>query len=177
MSTNPATLAREIFQPVQDGSDPPIVDKAKDTLGMSSKAQSGTEPVNGELGEGTVAQPYDQGNQEGEFPFPMLWGTKGVGRTQVGVLWKTRSSANDFGRAEDRRRDEAGWLMKIQVNQARRRMSLEVKAQEGLKGETQMRVGADSRVKEFRNGLKNLLVRAAVMVHFALGGRCRGGGS
>ncbi|KAL8789486.1 MAG: hypothetical protein Q9213_001099 [Squamulea squamosa] len=63
MSTKPAALVRDVFQPAQDGS---VVDKAKNALGMSSEAQSGTEPVNGETGDGTVGQPYDQGNKEGQ---------------------------------------------------------------------------------------------------------------
>ncbi|KAL8682674.1 MAG: hypothetical protein Q9186_001270 [Xanthomendoza sp. 1 TL-2023] len=66
MNTNPATLAREVFQPAQDGSNPPVVEKVKDTLGMNSESQSGTEPASGETGEGTVGKPYDQGNKEGQ---------------------------------------------------------------------------------------------------------------
>ncbi|KAI4274022.1 MAG: hypothetical protein LQ337_004227 [Flavoplaca oasis] len=66
MDTNPADLARKTLQPAQEGSSPPIIEKVKDTLGMGSKSQSGTEPVSGETGEGTVDQPYDQGNQEGK---------------------------------------------------------------------------------------------------------------
>lgn len=69
MDTNPADLARKTLQPAQEGSSPPIIEKVKDTLGMGSKSQSGTEPVSGETGEGTVDQPYDQGNQEGEFEY------------------------------------------------------------------------------------------------------------
>ncbi|KAI4281720.1 MAG: hypothetical protein L6R38_003470 [Xanthoria sp. 2 TBL-2021] len=66
MNANPAALAREAFQPAQDGSNPPVVEKVKETLGMGSESQSGTEPVSGETGEGTVDQPFDQGNQEGK---------------------------------------------------------------------------------------------------------------
>ena len=67
MDTNPADLARKSFQPAQGGSSQPAIEKVKETLGMGSNSQSGTEPVSGETGEGTVDQPYDQGNQEGEF--------------------------------------------------------------------------------------------------------------
>ncbi|KAL8808889.1 MAG: hypothetical protein Q9223_007974 [Gallowayella weberi] len=66
MNSNPANVVREGFQPAQDGSNPPVVEKVKDTLGMNSESQSGTEPVSGETGEGTVGQPYDQGNKEGQ---------------------------------------------------------------------------------------------------------------
>ncbi|KAI4100726.1 MAG: hypothetical protein LQ339_005404 [Xanthoria mediterranea] len=66
MNTNPAALAREAFQPAQNDSNPPVVEKVKETLGMASNSQSGTEPVSGETGEGTVEQPFDQGNKEGK---------------------------------------------------------------------------------------------------------------
>ncbi|KAI4223010.1 MAG: hypothetical protein L6R36_005744 [Xanthoria steineri] len=66
MNTNPATLAREALQTAQDDSNPPVVQKVKETLGMASNSQSGTEPVSGEMGEGTVEQPFDQGNKEGK---------------------------------------------------------------------------------------------------------------
>lgn len=67
MNTNPADLAREVVQPAQDDSTPPMVQKVKETLDMASNSQSGTEPVSGEMGEGTAEQPFDQGNKEGEF--------------------------------------------------------------------------------------------------------------
>lgn len=79
MNANPAALAREAFQPAQDGSNPPVVEKVKETLGMGSESQSGTEPVSGETGEGTVDQPFDQGNQEGESTFPLRCEGEGMG--------------------------------------------------------------------------------------------------
>ncbi|KAI4255006.1 MAG: hypothetical protein L6R42_006958, partial [Xanthoria sp. 1 TBL-2021] len=64
MNSNPAILAREAFQPAQNSSNAPVVEKVKETLGMGSESQSGIEPVSGETGEGTVDQPFDQGNTE-----------------------------------------------------------------------------------------------------------------
>ena len=42
------------------------MDKLKETLGMKPESQSGTEPVSGEMGEGTSTEPFDQGNAAGE---------------------------------------------------------------------------------------------------------------
>ena len=85
MNVNPATLARETLQPAQANSNPPVVEKVKETLGMGSNSQSGTEPVSGETGEGTVDQPFDKGNQEGEFTFFLLCEGKATGGEEVGI--------------------------------------------------------------------------------------------
>lgn len=86
MNTNPAALAREAFQPAQNDSNPPVVEKVKETLGMASNSQSGTEPVSGETGEGTVEQPFDQGNKEGEFV--LLGDVTGNGWRGRGCSWR-----------------------------------------------------------------------------------------
>lgn len=43
------------------------MDTIKNALGLSGSEQSGQEPVSGQGGQGTVNQPYDQGNVEGAF--------------------------------------------------------------------------------------------------------------
>lgn len=45
------------------------MDSLKSATGLSTDPswKSGEEPVSGEKGQGTVDEPYDQGNAEGEF--------------------------------------------------------------------------------------------------------------
>lgn len=57
------------------------MDSMKSATGLSSNTdasrKSGEEPVSGLKGEGTVEEPYDQGNAEGELVFPGKWGRAG----------------------------------------------------------------------------------------------------
>jgi len=53
--------------PTTANENPPsgVVSKLKESLGLAPGSESGTEPVSGEKGEGTVGEPYDGGNKEG----------------------------------------------------------------------------------------------------------------
>jgi hypothetical protein len=43
------------------------MDTIKSAVGMAKKEQEGQEPVSGKQGEGNPAEPFDQGNKEGEL--------------------------------------------------------------------------------------------------------------
>lgn len=64
MSSKPPSSAL----PTSGNENPPsgVVAKVKESLGLSSESESGTEPVSGEMGSGTVGDPFDKGNEEGE---------------------------------------------------------------------------------------------------------------
>ena len=51
------------------------MDSMKSATGLSTdpSQKSGEEPLSGEKGQGTVDEPYDQGNAEGEFVFRAVW--------------------------------------------------------------------------------------------------------
>jgi len=71
MSSNPSSNL-----PTTANENPPsgVVAKVKESLGLAPESESGTEPVSGEMGSGTVGEPFDKGNEEGECLFFSLVG-------------------------------------------------------------------------------------------------------
>ena len=49
-----------------------VVNSASNAIFGNSTEQSGTEPVSGQTGAGTVDDPYDHGNAEGGGEYPVV---------------------------------------------------------------------------------------------------------